>query len=322
MKINNHGLLVFWNKKSSNLGDFVQTLAARQFLPSVNAYCDREDLKGYSGKTVNLIMNGWFMYNTHNFPPSDFINPLYTSFHINSDVYEVMTSPVCLDHFKKYEPIGCRDIATRNLLLSKNIEAYFSGCLTLTLGKTYKRDYITDDIYLVDPLLNHYHPTDLLLNPRKLAGCLLRKRFYQIRNRKKLMTESFSKDILRNAKTLTQIATVNSIEDGLSVTDQYLKKLCHAKLVITSRIHCALPCLAMGTPVIFLNGEVDNNTYYTCRFDGLLELLNVINIDKKGHITRNFESKGKISSHNIVPNKSLHLPLVNELMRVCENIDN
>ncbi|WP_264821067.1 polysaccharide pyruvyl transferase family protein [Acinetobacter schindleri] len=33
-----------------------------------------------------------------------------------------------------------------------------------------------------------------------------------------------------------------------------LEKYSTAKLVITSRIHCALPCLAMGTPVIYING--------------------------------------------------------------------
>ena len=34
---------------------------------------------------------------------------------------------------------------------------------------------------------------------------------------------------------------------------QLIEMYASAKLVITQRIHCALPCVAMGTPVIFIN---------------------------------------------------------------------
>ncbi len=32
-----------------------------------------------------------------------------------------------------------------------------------------------------------------------------------------------------------------------------------AKLVITSRLHCALPCLALGTPCLFLNPSLNSD---------------------------------------------------------------
>ena len=39
-----------------------------------------------------------------------------------------------------------------------------------------------------------------------------------------------------------------SEEEALNVYQEYKE---HATLVITSRLHCAIPCLAMGIPVIF-----------------------------------------------------------------------
>ena len=48
-----------------------------------------------------------------------------------------------------------------------------------------------------------------------------------------------------------------------------LRRYATAELVITSRLHCALPCRAMGTPVIF----VHPNYYSDSRFDGLRDIL-------------------------------------------------
>ncbi|HED12557.1 MAG TPA: hypothetical protein ENI62_02710 [Gammaproteobacteria bacterium] len=50
-----------------------------------------------------------------------------------------------------------------------------------------------------------------------------------------------------------------------------------AKLVLTSRIHCALPCLALGTPVIFLHSDLDRSTD-SARLGGLLELMRVFDL--------------------------------------------
>jgi hypothetical protein len=45
-----------------------------------------------------------------------------------------------------------------------------------------------------------------------------------------------------------------------------LKLYSEASLVITSRLHCALPCVAFGTPVLFLHRNMKSD----CRFDSLL----------------------------------------------------
>mgnify|MGYP007069875330 CR=1 FL=1 len=70
------------NKK--NIGDYVQSIAQRQFLPDEEkCYVDIEELSSFESKEkVNVIMNGWFMHNPKAFPPSDNLNPLIISFHL------------------------------------------------------------------------------------------------------------------------------------------------------------------------------------------------------------------------------------------------
>jgi hypothetical protein len=45
--------------------------------------------------------------------------------------------------------------------------------------------------------------------------------------------------------------------------------------VVTRRLHCALPCLAFGTPVLFIEPSADRY-----RFDGLREFLHCTSEDE------------------------------------------
>ena len=53
------------------------------------------------------------------------------------------------EYLQEYEPIGARDISTLQILKEKEIQAYLSGCLTLTL-KLEKEKHVNDVVYLVD----------------------------------------------------------------------------------------------------------------------------------------------------------------------------
>ena len=49
-----YGLLTYAeNRKSFNVGDYIQSLAANQFLPQVDEYLNREALADYGGDPVN-----------------------------------------------------------------------------------------------------------------------------------------------------------------------------------------------------------------------------------------------------------------------------
>lgn len=78
-----NGLLVVppicGNKK--NIGDYIQSVAQEQFGNYIDCYVEREKIASFhSEEKTNLIMNGWFMWNAEQFPPSDCINPFLSHF--------------------------------------------------------------------------------------------------------------------------------------------------------------------------------------------------------------------------------------------------
>jgi hypothetical protein len=67
---------------------------------------------------------------------------------------------------------------------------------------------------------------------------------------------------------LTHVCKSNDVEARFDLAHSLLKKYAEARAVVTSRLHCALPCLALGTPVLFIENASDSY-----RFDGLRDLL-------------------------------------------------
>ena len=93
------GLMTYLAWPEYNAGDYIQSLAAAQYLPRVDKYLNREKLSEYKGEPVKLIMNGWFMHQPECWPPSKQIFPLLTSFHINAEANDKMLKSklwVCL----------------------------------------------------------------------------------------------------------------------------------------------------------------------------------------------------------------------------------
>lgn len=300
-----------------NLGDYVQSTAAKQFFPKVDAFIPRDHMNAYQGDPVKMIMNAWYMDLPENFPPSAEVNPLYVSIHINSTIAEKIFTPASIAHFKKFEPIGCRDFYTRDMLRSKGIDAYYSGCMTLTLGETYKRDNVTDDVYFIDVMYDSMSLPELIKQPLRFGKRILNGRAFEFSHRKKVLSKYFDEELLSKAKYETQILPYISAKEGFKLADDFLKRLANAKLVVTSRIHTALPCLAMGTPVIFVNGGFKNKVD-NCRFDGLFDFFNRIDVGDSADSTINFEFNGKkIGLKTEINNKDIHLSYGNELIEKC-----
>lgn len=300
-----------------NLGDYVQTLAARQFLPSCDIPIPRDAIGSYHGEPVKVIMNAWYMDSPENFPPSCNVYPFYTSVHINASVENKIFSAETIYHLKRHAPKGCRDFYTVNLLEKYGIPAYYSGCMTLTLGKTYKRNSCSDDIYFVDVMYDALTPFELMRQPLRLAKRILNGRVAEFFHKKKVLKECFDAELLKKVKVVTQIVPYAPYEVGIEMAHDFLIKLSSAKLVVTSRIHTALPCLAMGTPVIFINGGFKNKID-NCRFDGLLDFFNRIDVDSRGRVTRNFGlPNDKINNDTVVTNGDKHLDYSCSLIMGC-----
>ena len=213
-----------------NIGDEIQAVAARRFLPRIDRLIPREALSRDPGGPVRLILNGWFMHDARAWPPHPLIDPLPVSIHLSRRrptrrrfwapvPARTMLGPAGIACFKAHGPVGARDPATLRLLNAKGIDAYHSGCLSLTLpGSAVPRG---DRVVACDL------PAELLA---ALAS----------RTRKPPLTVSHVQPAAG-----AHAARMNRAE---ALLDCYAG----AKAVVTSRLHCALPCLALGTPVLFI----------------------------------------------------------------------
>ena len=307
------------NKKTFNIGDYIQSLSAKQFLPKVDTLINREKLAEYKGDQIKVILNGWFTHNAHNWVPSEDIIPLFISFHINNTATTHMLSDKGIAYLKKHQPIGCRDQFTVDVLQKKGIDAYFSGCLTLTLDSYKVEDKERgNDIYIVDPLYGYPTVKKVTYSYKSLIRSVLNGSLFQLYKRKKHLKKIINSNLLNRAIKINQEPEANkySHEEKFEIAEDLLKKYAKAKLVITSRIHCALPCLAMGTPVIFVNGF--DSFVDSCRFEGILDLFNRIDIDEKtGNWSANFPLKDKIDENTIVKNLEKHHNLANSMKETC-----
>lgn len=316
-----YGLLTYEeNKRFFNVGDNIQSLAAKQYLPQVDQLINREKLVEYQGEEVKLIMNGWFTHNIHNWVPSEQINPLFVSFHINNTAAPHMLSEKGIAYLKKHQPIGCRDQFSVETLKAKGIEAYFTGCLTLTLD-TYKVDDSErgDEIYIVDPLYSYPTYAKVTYDYKRFLRSIQNGSIFKLGKQKKHIRKFIDANLLKSAIYVNQEPDANKFNDAqkFEMAEDLLKKYAKAKLVITSRIHCALPCLAMGTPVIFINGF--DSFVDSCRFDGILDLFNRIDMDTAtGNFTANFPLDGKINANTVVKNLEKHHALAEPLKAKCK----
>tara|TARA_B100000575_G_C23134034_1_gene658373 strand:- start:902 stop:2539 length:1638 start_codon:yes stop_codon:yes gene_type:complete len=269
----NFGILTYKNvyskNESKNIGDYIQSLAAiniyrkiiekynnikyddfHMFLnlvlsnniPNFNfVFINRDNINinsDYKYNNIITIFNGWFMHpcdSNNNFDlniPSNII-PVFISVHINK--LELL-KPKYLEIFKKFEPIGCRDLSTLNNLQQKNIKCYFSGCLTLTID-FYKWNNINNNIYIVDA------------------------------NRKRFNKSMYTK-ISHSDTTIITKSFKNIFNDTLKL----LKKYSECNRIVTTRLHCYLPCKAMNIPVILLKNVNYKKENKFCRFTGLVDL--------------------------------------------------
>lgn len=333
----NYSLLSVSTVQAINIGDYIQALASRQFLPRVDSYIERERLKDYNGDCTNVIMNAYYMHDGSQWPPSEKINPLLVSVHVNRIVQDQMLSKEGIDYFKRHEPIGCRDLETMRVLKSHGIESYFSGCMTLTLGENYISQNKDGKVYFVDVNLPfrgrreklwllmcsffHFSSVRAIYNKMPYNKHSLEERFgvwYKATKFYITFIKIAAKEVLINADFLTQEdESYNRLPDNdarMNAAEELVRKYARASLVITSRIHCALPCLAVQTPVYFVyNDRMPEHS--KCRLDGLAQLLNVIHWTGKELVS----DIGTISLEKVVPNRNDYMMYSKELIDRCKD---
>lgn len=278
-----------------NFGDHIQSLAARQYLPQVDCYVERDELNNTIPEKVKLIMNGWFTYKPENWPPHENIEPLFISFHLNPRfASDIFNNPQALAYLKKYSPIGCRDFKTLELMQEQGIDSYFSFCLTSTLDLHYKTEKKTENIYFVDVLYDYDQRYVYKADPKRILYHLGTGRIFKTMNlhkKNRILKKHIPQEIIDKAIAINQFCSNElSNEEKYTLANKTLQDYAKAKVVVTSRIHCALPCLAMGTPVLFLFKGLENEDGHLSRFKGTVNHLNILTTIPKAEVDKIFNA--------------------------------
>lgn len=330
-----YGLFTYEKSKNNliNIGDYVQSLAAKQYLPKVDVLLERDAMDAYRGDPIKLIMNGWFAHTVQNWPPSDLIHPLIVSFHLNKKVAdEMLGSEEIVNYFKKHAPIGCRDYDSMYRMRKAEIESFYSGCLTTTLnydGFFFKKQPVRrNNILMADVLFKDDVMKRIKRNKLYIIKDIFNGKIFQLKKVKKYIEDLVPEAHKNEVEHLTCYYTADSSEDErFAHAEKILKELASTKVVVTSRIHIALPCLALNTPVLFVFGGQLTDLQEFRRLDGVINLMNVLVDDdfdtSATHLKGiKFFKKGDIDWNNPPRNPEEYLSIRKALIEKCEEFIN
>lgn len=256
-----------WNGKG-NIGDCIQNIAVENlyremgFSDNEILKINRDDIHLYNEQKVLLPMQGWFgnVHSVFSLNWSKYIHPVFLGFHLSESgkCREKFVEEEIYERMKEFEPIGCRDRNTRDFLRQYGVCAYFSGCMTLTFPKR-KREPENGKIFIVDLV--------------KEAEYILPDKI-KLKSDRTITHEYFFKNY-----PVSYYEAIEFENETRKILERYKNE---ARLVITSRIHCAMPCVAMGIPVIFIHKNLSD-----CRFDVLNGIIPVYSINTAHRINWN-----------------------------------
>lgn len=220
-----------------NLGDPIQSYAVKLLYKEMGIEerdmipVDRYDMKTYDGEECICVVNTCstyeeLAYDSGFMPPSDKIHAIPFSLHINRHIADDE-----LEFYRSCLDVGCRDVFTENKLSKLGVRAYLTGCLSLTFPRRSREQEIrAKDVYLIDvqPEFRELIPKEILRDAIELSSIYR----FEIKHNLKRMTEQEASEYHRMGEERIKL-----LRDT-------------AKLVITTRLHAAAPCLAMGIPVI------------------------------------------------------------------------
>lgn len=249
---------------SINFGDYLQfiviaSLYKKMEIPDSDIYyISGEEIESYHGESLLLPLNfiSTIFIRNNKLAISKDIIPVFLGLSLSNmkeklDVKQFFEREENVSFFMRYAPIGCRDAYTFDIFKQYHIPAYLNGCLTATLPLR-KISQTPKKVIFADA------PSDLLpYVPSKLfENC-------------EFVTQQacFSED---------EIADYRKIFDFIRKRYEYYQK--EAALVVTSRLHVAVPCTAMGIPVIFAKDYID------ARFSWMEKLLPVYSLENYDQI--------------------------------------
>ena len=168
-----------------------------------------------------------------------------------------------INYLKQHQPIGCRDKYTQTILEKHKIKTFLSCCVTLTLKKTYfinssykeNRALIIGAFDRLKPNIQtnmglYKMTVSTIKAPYKLLNYQIKKLIFKRWLKKQKIKFNFANQIVQKK--------ISSHSEGIKLAENLLEKIANSDYVITSRIHSALPAVAMGKKVVFINEGLDN----------------------------------------------------------------
>ncbi len=215
-KIDHNSLLAY---SSINVGDEIQSIAAWQYFESVNGFIHREQLSNYRGPQSNIFLNAWWAWTENCWPVPKHLRALPISMHIRPEARRFFGTPEGRERLAQIGPVGCRDIATLEYVLSLDVPACFSGCLTLTLKREEALPEASEEYILC---VDVDRETELAI-----------QRASPVR-------------VISISRKLNPLVGANS---RLFFAQMMLAAIQGAKAVVSGMLHVVLPSIALGTPV-------------------------------------------------------------------------
>lgn len=215
-------MIALYSYRTNNIGDDFQSYVMRNYLEVETDYINRDEAASYDGPQLELISNAFMT--KQSLPISTKISPSFVAVWLGP---LVLKDPKNVEFLKQHAPIGCRDTATHERCQELEIDSYFSGCPTILCKPIPRKSVVPGSILFVDvnPALFEtgnpaYQKQTNLPQPVTWTtnvvdfNLTLHQRWAECRKRHLLMTKS--------------------------------------ELIVTNRIHVAIPALGMGRAVIFV----------------------------------------------------------------------
>lgn len=234
----------------ANIGDYIQTIATenairlclrKQGKEPIFENVLRSNLTEHQGGTC--VMQGWYEHKQLTFLPGRSTRSVWIGTHFSNEARTLLKYLYQYSEIR-FDDIGCRDKSTLSFCQSMGIPSYYSRCLTLTLPRRNDTDAKNaKDTYIID-----CPPSIIELLPENITKGAIVKTQRDIRHYP-------WQDWKRSRKLAEQFL------------EEYRTK---ARLIITTALHCAQPCLAMGIPVVFINPQYDEEAERFSSMDGLI----------------------------------------------------
>lgn len=226
-------MIGLYSYRTNNIGDDFQSYVLARYLGRETGFVWRDGAADYSGEVTDLIVNGFITKEA--LPIHESVRPIFLAGWFGP---MLLSCSGAVEFLSSHKPVGCRDTDSLERCLSAGLQPYFTGCPTVLCDPI--EEEVPGSILMVD------------VDPRLFQSG---DPHYRIQTR-----------IPGTVQWGTNVVDFSlSQEERAYECRRRHQWISRAELVITSRIHIALPALGMGKAVVFVRDNI--------RIDGRLTAL-------------------------------------------------